>query len=250
MKQTITISIIIFAVFCSVSDAIKDPSLVFYCPFEEGSGDTTKDIISGLVGKINGAKWTDKGRYGKAIEFAASSDFVEFPEDPILDITDAITMEAWILPKQVQADSDLFGRRTQANLGGYCMQWTNGMIETWIHIGGWQGTRGKQKIVPKPGEWHHVAGVFTGSEIIQYVNGELDIKFGAAGKAGSVKMPFRIGQAQTGLTAMFGTIDEVAIYKRALKQEEIRQDMEKGVIAAVTPSGNIITLWGRLKDQR
>lgn len=249
--KTLTLTLLfVFSVFYSISYAIDDPALIFYCPFEEGSGDSVKDVRSNLVGKFRGgAKWTTKGKVGKAIEFTDATSSIEFPEDPILDITEAITMEAWILPNAVQGDSALMGRRTAANAGGYCMQWTAGKIETWIHIGGWQGTRDKQKIIPKPGEWHHVAGVFTGSEILQYVNGELDIKFSVNGKAGSVKEPFRIGQAQTGLTSMIGLIDEVAVYKRALKPEEIKSDMEKGVIAPVSPAGSLVTVWGKIKNQ-
>jgi len=249
MKKIGLLMFLVFIASCSVSFAINDPSLIFYCPFDEGSGNTAKDVRSGLEGKLNGgAKWTAKGKVGSGIEFTGAADFVEFPEDAVMDITEAITMEAWILPNEVQADSGLMGRRDSANVGGYCMQWTAGMIEIWIHIGGWQGTRGKQTVKPKTGEWHHVAGVFTGTEILQYVDGELDIKFSQAGKAGSVKQPFRIGQAQTSLSAMFGIMDEVAVYNRALDADEINMDMTKGVIAPVSPAGSISALWGKIKS--
>ncbi len=250
MKALALALLFVFSTLYSVGYAIDDPTLILYCPFEEGSGDSTKDVKSNMVGKFNGGvKWTNKGKFGKAIEFTDASSSIEFPEDAKMDITEAITMEAWILPNAVQADSALMGRRTSANAGGYCMQWTNGKIETWIHIGGWQGTRDKQTIIPKPGEWHHVAGVFTGSDILQYVDGELDIKFSIGGKAGSVKEPFRIGQAQTGLTSMLGIMDEVAVYKRALTAQEIKTDMEKGIIAPVSPAGSLVSVWGKIKSQ-
>jgi len=143
--RTLSLSLFLtVAMLSSISYAIDDPSLVLYCPFEEGAGDTTQDQASGLVGAFNGAEWTKEGKIGNAVEFDAAGDSIEFPEDPVLDITDEITMEAWVLPNQVQADSGIMGRRTAANAGGYCMQWTNAMIETWIHIGGWQGTRDRQ----------------------------------------------------------------------------------------------------------
>jgi hypothetical protein len=242
--------IVIFMFLSSISYALDDPALVLYCPFEEGGGDTTTDQASGLVGTINGAEWTGDGKFGNALEFSAAGHFVEFPEDAVMDITDAVTMEAWVLPIQVQADSGVMGRRTAANAGGYCMQWTNAMVETWIHIGGWQGTRDKQAMQPDTGEWHHIAGVFTGSEIIQYVDGEIDSEFNQAGTMGSVAEIFRIGQAQTGLESMFGTIDEVAVYNRALSEAEIKMDMEAGVIpAAVTHSGNLATTWAAIRSR-
>jgi len=246
--KILTVSLLFVFAFLSVAYAVDDASLILYCPFNEGNGDTAKDVKSGLEGKFNGTtKWTDKGKVGNGVEFKAAADYVEFPADKLLDITDQITMEAWILPNEVQADSGLMGRRDSANVGGYCMQWTNGMVEMWIYIGGWQGTRGKQTIQPKTGEWHHVACVYDGKQEIQYVDGKVDIQFDQSGKIGSIDQPFRVGQAQTSLTSMFGIIDEVAVYKRALTEAEIKQDMTKGVIAPVSPAGKLASLWGYVK---
>ncbi len=60
---------------------------------------------------------------------------------------------------------------------------------------------------------------------------------------------FRIGQAQTGLTSMIGTMDEVAVYKRALSAEEVQSDMEKGVISAVSPQDSLATTWGNIRSR-
>jgi len=212
MKFLISI-LLLTIVFSTPLRAINDESLVLYLPFEEGNGDTTFDQSpSSLEGTLNQVNWIEEGKIGKALEFAGSS-YVEIPASEILDIVNEVTMEAWILPEASQADSGLFGRRTSANVGGYCMQWTNGMIEIWIHIGGWQGTRDKQTINPEPGEWHHVAGIYDGSSVRQYVDGELDVEFDLSGEMGSVAGEvFRIGQAQTGLESMIGIIDEVAVY--------------------------------------
>jgi len=107
--KTLTMSLLFVFAFLSVAYAINDASLILYCPFDEGQGDTVKDAKSGLVGKINGPQWTAKGKFNGALEFTKDADNVEFPADNLLDITDAITMEAWIQPKQVQADSNVMG---------------------------------------------------------------------------------------------------------------------------------------------
>ena len=171
-----------------------DPALVLYLPFEEGQGNTTLDQSgSGLEGQINGAEWTRDGRVGNALTFQGAAN-VEVPEVPELDITEGITLQAWVFPLAVQGDSNLFGRRNAANQGGYTMQWTAGKIETWVHIGGWQGTRGRQTVTPEVGQWHHVAGVFDGSTVRQYVDGELDIEFAQNGEMDSVPQVFRVGK--------------------------------------------------------
>lgn len=240
--------LVLIMMFSTTSKAIEDETLVLYLPFEEGKGEITKDQSqTGLEGSLNnGVKWTEEGKVGNALVFERDG-YVEIPASDVLNIVNEITMEAWILPDGVQADSDLYGRRTSGNVGGYCMQWTNGMIETWIHIGGWQGTRDKQTLTPEPGEWKHVAGVYDGKQVSQYVDGELDIEFPLSGEIGSVSEVFRVGQAQTGLESMVGIIDEVAVYNRALSLEEIRQDMNKGIKAAVSPLFKLATRWGEIK---
>ena len=60
---------------------------------------------------------------------------------------------------------------------------------------------------------------------------------------------FRVGQAQTSLSSMFGIIDEVAIYKRALTADEVKQDMSKGIIAPVSPAGRLVATWGIIKGE-
>jgi hypothetical protein len=244
--------VLIMIFICSIAYAIDDASLVLYCPFDEGKGDTIKDAKSGLVGKISGPQWTAKGKIGGALEFISDADKVEFAAEDKLDITDAITMEAWVLPNKVQGDSSIMGRRSNPNVGGYCMQWTAGKFEMWLNVngGGWQGTRDKQKIIPNPGEWHHIACVYDGNDEMQYVDGVLDVKFTAAGKIASIKEVFRIGQAQTNLASMLGFIDEVAVYKRALTFNEIKKDMSEGVISSVSPAGNLVSAWGSIKNSR
>ena len=145
---------VLIVAFSATGEAIKDDALVLYCPFSKDTGDeVTEESGNGLKGALkDGPEWTKDGRVEGGMAFSAASQSVEFPAEDILNITKEVTMEGWIKPDAVQGDSDLWGRRTSANQGGYCMQWTNGMIETWIHIGGWQGTRDKQTIKPKTGE--------------------------------------------------------------------------------------------------
>lgn len=244
-----SIIVLMFIFVCSSVYSIDDASLVLYCPFDEGAGDTIKDAKSGFIGSINGAKWTKDGKLGGALEFVNATDHVEFDKEGALDITDEITMQAWVFPNAVQGDSNVMGRRSQPNVGGYCMQWTAGKFEMWLNVngGGWQGTRDKQTIIPKPGEWYHIACVYDGNEELQYVNGVLDIKFAIPGKIASIAEVFRIGSAQTGLSSVIGKIDEVAVYNRALSLNEIKEDMDKGVMAPVSPVGNLASTWGNIK---
>ena len=248
------IATIMVSLIVSPSWAIKDDSLMLYLPFEEGAGEITKDQSGhGIEGKLIGAKWSADGKFGGCLLLESSDQYVEIPAVPELDITDQITIEVWIFPTQSQPDSNILGRRSQSNTGGYCVQWSaqftgKPQIETWIFLGGWQGTRQKQQIAPELNQWHHIASIYDGKSIKQYVDGQLDAELSASGKINSVQEVFRIGHAQTGLPGIIGKVDEVAIYNRALSEDEIKQDMSKGVISSVSPVGNLVTIWGEIKS--
>ena len=65
--------------------------------FDEGKGAIAGDV-SGRDnhGKImGGAKWA-KGKIGGALEFDGSDDFVSIPNEGAFDITDGVTVSAWI----------------------------------------------------------------------------------------------------------------------------------------------------------
>ena len=230
-----------------------DKALMLYFTFDEDDGGKVKDVSgNNIEGTLEGAVWSKNGKIGGAVHLEDSEKFVEVDAVPELDITDELTIQGWFFPEESQGDSNLMGRRSAANVGGYCLQWSAQFtgapqIETWINIGGWQGSRNKQTIKPKLEQWHHVSSTYDGDMIRQYIDGKLDVEFGPAGDINSIDVVFRIGKAQTGLAGMVGLVDEVAIYDRALTVEEINQDMENGVFFAVSPGDKLATTWSKLK---
>ena len=255
MRIAITVLSLIALVLSVNTWAINDDkALMLYFTFDEDDGGQVTDISgNNIEGTFEGAVWSKDGKIGGAVHLEDSEQFVEVDAVPELDITDELTIQAWFFPEESQGDSNLMGRRSSANVGGYCLQWSAQFtgapqIETWINIGGWQGSRNKQTIKPALEEWHHVSSTFDGDTIRQYIDGKLDVEFTPPkGKINSIEVVFRIGKAQTGLDGMVGLVDEVAIYNRALSVEEINQDMENGVFFAVSPQDKLATTWGKLK---
>ena len=253
---------LIITVFCLIALSLSinawaindDKALMLYFTFDEDEGGTVTDVTgNNIEGTFEGAVWSADGKIGGAVHLEDNQQFVEVDAVPELDITDAITIQAWFFPEESQGDSNLMGRRSSANVGGYCLQWSaqftgSPQIETWINIGGWKGSRQKQTIEPDLEEWHHVSSTYDGNMIRQYIDGKLDVEFEPPkGKINSIEVVFRIGKAQTGLDGMVGLVDEVAIYNRALTVDEINQDMENGVYFAVSPNDKLATTWGKLK---
>ena len=257
MKYQFILSLILLVLLTSIvplTQALNDdPALKLYFTFDDDAGDKVKDQSqSGLKGLLMGkAKLVKDGKFGGAIEMSDANCKIVVDAAKELDITKEVTMAAWIFPLEDQNDSNIMGRRTAGNAGGYCMQWSGfgnaAKIETWIGLPGWKGTRNQQKIEPKLKEWHHVVATYDGKVIKQYIDGKLDTSVEFPEKIASQDVAFHVGQAQTGLPSMFGKIDEVAVYDRALDLDEIKSDMENGVFFAVDPKGKLATTWAHLK---
>jgi hypothetical protein len=240
-----------------VAWAQLDPSLVLYFDFEDGQGDTVEDRSNyGSEGTIQGdAKWVD-GKFGKGLELDGTS-FVLVPDRDEFKITDEITLACWANFEAVDGQYNFLVCR---------FDWAGGdnrCYEMYLQAGvpnivtspdgGGGNTPAAARDPVDVGEWYHLAGIFDGSELKIYVNGE---EAGSAeprgGKIFDGEASITIGDNNSGLAPDFrfvGAIDEVAIYNRALSQSEIKQKMTSGHTAAVKSERKLAVAWGDVKAQ-
>ncbi len=79
------------------------------------------------------------------------------------------------------------------------------------------------------GQWHHVVGVYDGRAKFLYVDGKLDVWTPASGQIAVNAYDVMIGQnSQTGAREWNGSLDEVAVYSRALNPAEILEHYQAG----------------------
>src|SRR4030095_13089380 len=79
------------------------PDLVAAYDFKDGAGLVLTDVSGHRNhGLIRGATWTTKGRSGSALDFADDRAAVVLPHRRSLDLTTAMTLEAWIYPTVAQ----------------------------------------------------------------------------------------------------------------------------------------------------
>ena len=112
--KLITVFLLLITLSLSASAwALKDDkALMLYLPFDEGSGEKTKDASgNNLEATLQGATWSKDGKIGGCIHLETTEQFVEIDSVPELDITDALTIQTWFFPEQDQGDSNLMGRR-------------------------------------------------------------------------------------------------------------------------------------------
>jgi len=196
--------------------------LVGYWKFDEGSGTTAYDSSgNGLDGTLNGDPQWVEGQLGGALDFDGD-DAVEIPHNPLLSITDEITITAWTYMR-----GNASGELAIVSKGGwaandlpYELTETPGGVIFWqFYDDGGRDTCAPDS--PPVEEWHHLAATYDGQIFKCYIDGELAEEWAYAGTMPENTASVTIGQRSRGGTYFNGMIDEVAIYDRALSEDEI-----------------------------
>src|SRR5262249_18503043 len=86
--------------------ASADPVAAY--SFDETSGTTVADATGhGNTGTITGASFTASGKHAGALSFNGTSNLVTIPESSWLDLTTAMTLEAWVFPTASSGTRDV-----------------------------------------------------------------------------------------------------------------------------------------------
>ena len=237
--------VVLIVVVLPLTGSAVDESLVLFFPFEEGKGNTTEDNSdNGNTGTlVNGPEWVE-GKEGTGLRLGGTS-YLNIKDAPTLDGMSELTIELWLNLNALNT-----GTIVTKN------DWSQSFHSHLSNGGGiYWGYDGTDRINARDGtaiagEWIHLAFQFDGPENLWkiYKNGE-EV---ASGHAAIKEIPdsaldFDVGDDRGGNLNLDGTIDEVAVYRRALSEEEIKRDMEGIEQSVVSPSDRLTTTWGRLK---
>jgi len=198
--------------------------------FDEGQGTTAFDSIGNNHGTIYSAAWTT-GPINSALSFDGVDDYVDIPYDSSLDINpqQGITLTVWIKLNSHPDSSHqgpIFGLYDSVDAGTknylFIGKSIYGGLITWDQCPpsyGWIDS-----IKPDLDTWYHVAVVEDSSKRAIYINGSLDSSDNISEQyEGNTPDTIRIGSRADGLATFYfdGSIDEVAIYDKALSDLEI-----------------------------
>jgi prepilin-type N-terminal cleavage/methylation domain-containing protein len=221
----------------------NERSLVAYYTFEKGEGTELGNKAIGdpknpayaqekLHGEINGATWVkDGGRWqGKnTLEFDGIDDYVDCGNDASLDITDEITMEAWIKPDNFTSAGYIWVRNPSSYADIQYSAYLESDNSFRIKV---MGTAWNTGYVFPVAEWKHVTVTIKSGDVIKYyIDGEYKAER-ACPIITSKNCKLNIGARNNGATghAYFfnGSIDEAAIYNRTLSTSEIKGHYKMG----------------------
>jgi len=233
-KQSIlvssTIILVVLGLFGSTPVANVNGGIISHWRFDEGGGTMAYDSAGTNDGTIYGAQWTT-GQIGSALDFDGVDDYVQLPAgaaDLGLEYaTQSFTIEMWL--KTIQTEERYLFDNYRYTLGDISFRIDAGKIEWHIgkyRIGNYILFRSEASV--NDGLWHYVACTWDGAgEASIFVDGNSSGSSTNPNLVGSLESgyPFLIGTRieSSGLPERFfrGTIDEVAIYQRALTSEEI-----------------------------
>ncbi|SDN24872.1 glycoside hydrolase family 2 [Allokutzneria albata] len=174
------------------------------------------------------------GRRGKALSLSGLDDFVEVYRDRRLDITEQLTLDAWVRPAEWRGSMTMIAKGDHQ----YALKLKNEKtLEFHVHGGGsWHTV-----YAPVPadfyGNWHRVSGTFDGSVLRLFLDGKQVGETAWAGRIDNTAFPVNIGrnpelhQDFNGRMS-HGVLDDVRIYDRALSPEQLAADpVDKAVLA-------------------
>jgi glucose/arabinose dehydrogenase/PKD repeat protein len=198
--------------------------------FEESSGTTTADTTGkGHTGTVAGTDWADDGKHGRGLWFPGSNNWVTIADANDLDLTNGMTVEAWVNPFSLNGWNTVLMKEAGGSLayGLYANDGSPWPAVT-VQIGG--ADRSAVGTSPLPlSTWSHVAATYDGTTLRLYRNG---VQIGSRAQTGNMLTStgvLRIGGNAVWGEYFHGVMDDVRIYNRALTAAEIQSDMNTPV---------------------
>ncbi|MHC4118105.1 MAG: LamG domain-containing protein [Planctomycetota bacterium] len=210
--------------------ASTSAELVSHWRLDEGSGTVAADSGgSANDGILTGDPQWSAGWIGGALELDGDGDFVDCSNSGTFNITDAVTLAAWVRPDLSFSYPDWSGiiMRGGPNIDTFAFYY-DGRSDKRLGFKT-TGTAPPWFATPAPtlfdGEWHHACAVYDGALKNVYVDGE---RVGTDNATGSIETSD--GRLMLGAGRDFsppthylaGAIDDARVYDEALTQDQIK----------------------------
>ena len=250
-------SITVMSFITASMGAIDEDNFAALYLFNESGGKTIRDSSREKNnGEFRGSPKWSAGKFGSALEFNGTSDFVEAPAAKSLDITAAITIVAWVYTRSVGEYRTFISKGdAKEEFINYGVQFIDsGAYRFFIKPGaGYSFVDSATKAAPE--EWTHV-GVTLDSDknkLNFYIDGKLDATHDFPEDMKPSEEPLWIGKhihLTLGESQFWdGALDELAILNVVLDETEIEEAMD-GLqkFGDVSSLGKLTTIWGEIRS--
>ena len=197
----------------------------------DGNGN---DIFGGNNGSLLGGATFTAGMVDQAFNFTSSGQSVQVPTAPALDITGAISVDAWINPSTTAVNLAILNKATAGTPDGYYFDLYQGKVRFLVGNAGVTGlgTYFTSTQVLPVNQWTHVAATYDGALIRLYINGvQVNTMAFSDPFPGPNGQPLLIGNSSSGAEYFLGAVDEVELFNRVIGPTEV------AAIYAAGPAG-------------
>ncbi len=251
--------VVLFVLGSSSYAEIDSQTIVGLWLFDDVAGDTVNDLSgNGHDGTISGGPELVAGKFGQALKFDGTDDFIDCGTAESLNLG-TFTVTFWARLPATQGWNHMVSKGSHVGSGtpgsvnwGVMMRSGEARFLYEVYTDtAWTGISAPE--VPL-NEWQHLATTYDGDKMEFFLNGE------SLGSSADVKIKldasrsFRIGgiatEGETPGNFFNGSIDEVALFSAVLSVEDIQALMNDGVgTTAVSPAGKSAKTWAEIKDR-
>lgn len=200
------------------------PESVATYDFEEGSGSVAGDSSThSLDGVITGSTFSSDAIFGSySLNFDGSDDLVTISDTSLLDVSDALTLSAWIQTTDTSIHQCILGKNSAYYL--YLYAGTYGSrVRVGLRINGAWDTHtspNTSSLSIAANTWTHVAATYDGADLRIYIDGVEVSSKAVSGQIGNSNKDIELGTIWNGFR-FSGLMDYVEIYDLALAPEAV-----------------------------
>jgi hypothetical protein len=231
--------------------AIAPESVLGVWLFNDVTGATVKDAYkTAKDGTIGGSPKLVAGKFGKALEFNGTSDYVNVPVN--LNNNKEVTAVVWTYTHALPPgeryqifsnDGGSYGRCVQIRPANYWIFHTEGQAITYA-------------VVPTLNAWEHIAVTWTTTATKLYINGKLVATSVGDTATYNDGTTVNIGSNLSKKDFYDGDLDEAALFGVALADADIANIVSNGLektlgiatVSAVSNAGKLATAWANIKS--
>lgn len=213
----------------SVAVSASGKTAVGYWKFDEGYGSAAHDSSPQKNdGIISGATWSNSGKFGKALNFDGSDDYITGSDANFPDGAEPVSISLWVKSSSFTGGvwQTLFSYGNGANNQGLLISQDGANNDGTLTIGRWGNNILESVGALSLNNWTYVTLTYDGTTLKLYLNGKFDNSVNVT--LATVLGSYRIGRVIGADQYFSGLIDEVKIYNYALTQDEVNLDYNRG----------------------
>ena len=173
-------------------------------------------------GVESGPEWVEEADGGH-YDFDGATGYISCGNDASLDVVSAMTVSAWVKLDSKQNYKGVVAKRSGGSIS-WILSLENSADQKWRFLTcsssgeyAWSSDGTGAAV----GTWTHVVGVYDGSEVILYVDGEGKTPAASSGLRSVPSEDVIIGAQYAESLVLDGQIDGVRIYTRSISSEEV-----------------------------